>query len=104
MPSPGKQKGNTGERELVKILEGRGFSAKRAWGSDGRALGEKEGVDVVADHDLTGLNIRVQVKRLKRWSKTLHPPDGSDMVAIRGDREEWHVVLKLDEFLQLMGI
>ena len=42
-----KQKGNRFERECVKIAETHGFSAQRAYGSNGRALGESETVDFV---------------------------------------------------------
>ena len=42
-----KQKGNRFERECVKMAENHGFSAERAYGSNGRALGESETVDIV---------------------------------------------------------
>ena len=39
MPSKSKAKGNRFERQIVQDIEGKGLKAKRAWGSNGEALG-----------------------------------------------------------------
>ena len=45
-----KQKGNRVEREVVKIFEEYKWKARRAWGSNGQALGHHEEVDIAAKH------------------------------------------------------
>ena len=47
MANKEKAKGNRFEKECVKVAEDYGFSATRAWGSDGRSLGQDSEVDVV---------------------------------------------------------
>ena len=49
MSHPSKLKGNRLERLVVKMSEEAGLSAKRAYASDGRSLGEAEDVDVLID-------------------------------------------------------
>jgi hypothetical protein len=45
-----KRKGTAYENEIVSKLKESGFSdVKRAWGSDGRSMGEAPDVDIVAD-------------------------------------------------------
>ena len=51
MPSKSKAKGNRFERQIVKDIEKAGKEAKRAWGSNGAALGMHEEVDVLIDTD-----------------------------------------------------
>ena len=46
MPHPSKRKGDRGERMVVQAARDAGLEAVRARGSDGRALGEAETVDV----------------------------------------------------------
>ena len=42
MPSKSKAKGNRFERLCVKIATSFGLNAQRAWGSDGRSMGEHQ--------------------------------------------------------------
>jgi len=78
---PSKAKGNTFEREIVKQAENWGHEAKRAWGSDGRALGLQTDVDVIVNDDLP-----IQCKRVARMAKYLKPEAGAAVVAVREDR------------------
>ena len=50
MASKSKAKGNRFEKECVDIAESHGFNAKRAWGSDGRSLGQDPEVDILIDY------------------------------------------------------
>lgn len=101
MPSKSKRKGNTYESELVAILEERGFKATRAWGSNGKALGESEAVDIVLV-DTRGVRWRVQAKRRAKLADYMQPPEGADIVMMREDRGENLVVLPLESFINLI--
>jgi Holliday junction resolvase len=88
-----RRKGAEGENELVGVLRANGYEAEKV------SAMSKEGPDVVA------FNGRViEVKRheefpsvqLKRWLQDVN------MVAIRPDRDVWHVWLTLDELLDLI--
>ena len=96
MTSPSKRKGNTYERELVQRLREAGFEACRAWGSDGRALGEAAEVDVVAD------GMRVQCKRRKQLAAWLGLGAGVDWVSMRADKGEPVAVLREADLIRLV--
>lgn len=97
MPTPSKTKGNSYERELKNQAAARGLTAERAWGSNGRALGEVEGVD------LTVAGCRVQAKRRKALAKYLEIPEGCDVTAIRQDRGETYVLMRWEDFLDKLA-
>ena len=46
MPSKSKEKGNRFERLCVNLALAKDLSAQRAWGSDGRSMGEHQEVDI----------------------------------------------------------
>lgn len=91
-----KDKGNKFEREIVNAARALGLDAERAYGSNGRALGEVEGVD------LTLGTLRVQAKRRARIASWLLPPDGCDAVAVRQDRGDTLVVLRFEVLCELL--
>ena len=96
MTGSSKRKGNAFERQLVKMAIAMGLRAERAYGSDGRSLGETKGVDViVADY-------RIQAKIKKVLPKWAQLPDGCDVVAIRQDRSEPQVLIPYDDWLFLI--
>lgn len=101
MPSKSKRKGNTYESELVHILQENGFKATRAWGSNGKALGEAEGVDIVLI-DSNNQKWLVQAKRRAKLADYMKPPDGCEIVMMREDRGENLVVLPLQLFIKLL--
>jgi Holliday junction resolvase len=101
MSSKAKRKGNGFEVEVVKVLKQRGFVAERAWGSNGIALGEAPDVDIIVR--LRALKFRLQAKRRARLPQYLTPSETVDAVVARADRGETLIVLRLDEFLTLMG-
>lgn len=92
-----KTKGNRFERELVKHFQDHGILSERAWGSNGKALGLSEGVD------LTAGGWSLQAKRRKQLPAWLRIPDGCDAVAVREDRGDTLVLLTLAEFTRLIG-
>ena len=93
MTHPSKVKGNTYEREIVRLFESSGVECKRAWGSNGQSLGLHEEVDCLAEGDL-----RIQAKRRKNIAKWLKPSEVVDAVVVREDRGETYIIIRLEEF------
>ena len=93
MAHPSKVKGNTFEREIVRLFESYGIDFKRAWGSNGQSLGLHEEVDCLAQGDL-----RIQAKRRKKIAKWLKPSEVVDAVVVREDRGETYIIIRLEEF------
>jgi hypothetical protein len=99
MTHPNKARGNTLERYIVGKLLELGFQAQRAWGSDGRAMGLVQGVDILA-HSKTGESWRIQSKKKKQLPKWLEIPEGVDCVVFNTDRGPLFVLKRFyDEFL-----
>mgnify|MGYP003131741959 CR=1 FL=1 len=101
MASKSKIKGNTYERELVNYFIDQGFVSERARGSDGRSLGMAEDVDGYIKITEDGLKIKWQAKRRKSIPKWL-ACGNSDIVLVREDRGDSHVVLPLETFIELI--
>ena len=97
MAHPSKRKGNEFERELVGLAEAAGRDAKRAWGSNGEALGHHAEVDLLIDGQ------RVQAKRRKALPAYLIPSEHVDVVIARGDRAEPIVVMRWEDWLKSRG-
>ena len=96
MPSKSKTKGNTYEREIVDILKERGFDALRAWGSNGKAIGEAETTDIKASFG------NVQCKRRANIPQWIIPPDDCKATVTRADRGTNYAVVRLDWLLELL--
>ena len=95
MAHPSKVKGNTFEREVVRLFESFEVECKRAWGSNGQALGLHEEVDCLAEGDL-----RIQAKRRKKIAKWLKPSVYVDAVVVREDRGKSYIIIRLEEFIE----
>ena len=93
MSNSQRRKGAIGENELVGVLRANGFVAEKI------SAMYKEGPDVVA---FNGRVIEVKrrsnpvSKQLEGWLEDVN------LVAVRADRGEWHVWLKLSELLDLI--
>ena len=96
-----KQKGNRFERECVKIAETHGFSAQRAYGSNGGALGESETVDIVIYANSE--KIKGQCKVRNKLPKYIKIPEGCDVVFLKEDRGDLYVLQKYDDWLTELG-
>lgn len=101
MSHPSKRKGYSFEVEVCRAAEAVGVSAKRGWGSDGRAMGESPGVDCVLEGRFA--RVCVQAKRRAHIASWLKPPPGCDVVATREDRGETYYVVPEELFLRLLG-
>ena len=95
MASPSKAKGNRFEREIVNTVLSSGFkTCKRAWGSNGAALGMHEEVDV-----LMGEDFKIQAKCRKKLASFLIPTEHVDAVICKEDRGDMLIIMRLDDVL-----
>lgn len=102
MPSSQRRKGNKHERSIVEIAEEFGFDAERAWGSNGRALGEVRECDCLAVDKPNDIELRISAKRRKNIANYLEPPEGTDALVVREDYGENLIVLRFKEFLRML--
>lgn len=98
MASPSKAKGNRAEVKLVKYLESQGLDAKRAWGSNGRAMGEHEEVDVKS----AGCRIQVKARKALPAIITSALTEHVDAAVLMEDRRVPVVVIRLDSFAKIL--
>lgn len=98
-----KRKGSCGERELLHLLEAHGIPGQR---NDQRYIGGADNPDIAAD--VRGLPLHIEVKRTERLRlrEALQQAERDaagrvPVVAFRGNREPWRVVLRLEDFLKL---
>ena len=104
MAHPSRRKGHRFEREIVREVEAKGLEAERAYASNGQSLGEVKACDVLIrsrDDDVLDA-FRIQAKRRKSHAQYLHPPDGTDAVVLREDREDALAIVSLGLLLDLL--
>ncbi len=97
MAHPSKNKGNRFERLVVNITKDEGIPAKRAYGSNGQALGCHEEVDVLIND-----TIKVQCKTRKKIANWILPSEHVDIQVIKEDRGIPYAVLPYDDYLELI--
>ncbi len=98
MPNKSKAKGSRAERRLVDLLTSNGIDAKRAWGSNGRAIGCHEEVDVLAN----GCKIQVKARKALPAIVSSALTEHVDAAVLYADRQPPVVVIKMGDFLQLV--
>lgn len=99
MSSPSKAKGNRAERKVVDLLVSRGLvDTKRAWASNGNALGCHEEVDVLSNGCKIQVKSRKALPAIIRDALTEHV----DAAILYADRQPPVVVIKMEEFLHLL--
>ena len=96
MPSKSKAKGNRFERLCVDIAKKYNINAIRAWGSDGRSLGEDSEVDVMLG------KYKAQCKTRKRIAKWLKPNTIIDFQLVKEDRGQIYAILTYESLLKLI--
>ena len=94
MSHPSTQKGNSLEREIVRLCEIWNVLCKRAWGSNGAAMGEHPEVDCVIGDDY-----KVQAKVRKKLPKYLIPSEEVDAVVFKQDRGEVLMLIRFEDWL-----
>jgi len=109
MKAAGKrQKGSRGERELVRILTEAGIPARRvplsgamwATGFGGDLLVGEAPVSHGNILFEAGTEVRWEVKRRRGFASIYKWLEDAAVLAFRGDRGEWVVVLRLDDYLK----
>ena len=101
MTSKSKAKGKTFERLIVEMTQDffeDEVKVKRAWGSNGAAMGQHEEVDI-----LIGENIKIQAKCRKAIGQWMIPNENVDAQVVKGDREEPLIVMKYDDWLEMLS-
>lgn len=102
MGKASRDKGKAGEREFANFLKDRGFMARRG-------VQHKGGPDS-PDIECTDLPVHFEVKRTERlelW-KSLNqaidesPGDKIPVVAHRPSRKDWIIILKADDFVDIL--
>jgi|TARA_R100000093_G_C1868666_1_gene50636 Holliday junction resolvase len=96
MPSPSKAKGNRFEREIVNEAKKAGFTAVRAWGSNGQSLGLHEEVDLTIGKNPL---VKIQAKCRKKLASFLLPSEHVDAVVCKQDRGETLIIMRFDDWL-----
>tara|TARA_Y100000361_G_C11142564_1_gene335990 strand:- start:207 stop:548 length:342 start_codon:yes stop_codon:yes gene_type:complete len=105
-----KQKGNRVERLIVDIFKEYNWDVRRAWGSNGQALGHHEEVDIAAKHPViyNGKEmpeLKVQVKARKKVAEYIKPnTEVVDWQVLKEDRQDPLVILPLHDLLAIIGI
>jgi hypothetical protein len=94
MPNKSKAKGNRFEREIVDAIELHDIKAVRAWGSNGKAFGHHEEVDILINDE-----IKVQAKVRKALPKWIAPSEHVDVQIIKEDRGKMYVVQELNDWI-----
>ena len=101
MPSKSKAKGNRFERLIVDMTKdffNDKIKIKRAWGSNGAAMGQHEEVDV-----LIGDDIKIQAKCRRVMGQWMIPNENVDAQVIKADREDPLIVMKYDDWLEMLS-
>jgi Holliday junction resolvase len=100
-----KQKGAQGEREFAALLVKHGYVARRH-GKQFGAGDTREHADV--DHNVPGVHFEVKRTKEKldipaafRQART-EKPDKLPIVAWRGNRQPWRVIMDADDFFALL--
>jgi len=111
MPSKSKSKGNRFERLIVDMTKDffeeswnhkdffeEKIKVKRAWGSNGAAMGQHEEVDI-----LIGDDFKIQAKCRKAIGQWMIPNENVNAQVVKGDREEPLIVMKYDDWLEMLS-
>ena len=97
MAHPSKVKGNKFERDVVNKAKEFGLESKRAYASNGESLG------MHAEVDLLIKDYKIQAKIRKNIASYLLPNENVDAQVIREDRGEAYIVLRLEDWLELIS-
>ena len=97
MAHPSKVKGNKFERDIVNKAKEFGLESKRAYASNGESLG------MHAEVDLLIKDYKIQAKIRKSIASYLLPNENVDAQVIREDRGEAYIVLRLEDWLELIN-
>ena len=97
MAHPSKVKGNKFERDVVNKAKELGLDSKRAYASNGESLGMHAEVDIIIE------SYKIQAKIRKSIASYLLPNENVDAQVIRQDRGEAYIVLRLEDWLEVIS-
>ena len=97
MTHPSKVKGNKFERDVVNKAKELGLDSKRAYASNGESLGMHAEVDLIIE------DYKIQAKIRKSIASYLIPNENVDAQVIRQDRGEAYIVLRLEDWLEVIS-
>ena len=97
MAHPSKVKGNKFERVVVNKAKEYGLESKRAYASNGESLGMHAEVDLIIE------DYKIQAKIRKSIASYFVPNENVDAQVIREDRGEAYIVLKLEDWLEVIS-
>ena len=97
MARPSKVKGNKFERDVVNKAKEFGLESKRAYASNGESLGMHAEVDLIIE------DYKIQAKIRKSIASYLVPNENVDAHVIREDRGEAYIVLRLEDWLEVIS-
>jgi len=100
MASKSKAKGNRFEYLCRDIIQEGGVYCKRAYASNGLALGLTEDVDLLATHQ--GEQYPLQCKARKRIAEWIKPNGNVFAQLIKEDRGEALAVVRLEDLIKLI--
>lgn len=100
MANRSKAKGYRAEVEVVETLRSLGCKAERAWGSNGKARGWHEEVDV--EFEARQRTFSVQVKSRRKLPDYIAPNENVFMQVIKQDRGPLMAVLPLERLITLI--
>jgi Holliday junction resolvase len=96
-----KRKGKKFEADVVNMAKAAELPAQRAWGSNGRAMGQDEVVDVILGYDMDKFQLKVK-KDLPKWLG--FDEEKVDGVIFKTDRGKPKVMIFLDDYLVLQRV
>lgn len=101
-----KNKGREGEKEFAALLAAFGYIAYR----DGKQFFTPEGVRIHRDvqHNVPGIHFEVKRREkvdVPAWMRQAKEESGDavPVVAWRGNRQPWRIIMDADDFLRLIG-
>tara|TARA_R110002096_G_scaffold417225_1_gene620826 strand:+ start:135 stop:455 length:321 start_codon:yes stop_codon:yes gene_type:complete len=97
MAHPSKVKGSKFERDVVNKAKEFGLESKRAYASNGESLGMHAEVDLIIE------DYKIQAKIRKSIASYLVPNENVDAQVIREDRGEAYIVLRLEDWLEVIS-
>jgi Holliday junction resolvase len=100
MSNKSKAKGNRFENECCSIAEQSEFSAKRAWGSDGRSLGKSPEVDIIIGYKDCYFDIQCKVRN--KIAQYIIPPEDCNFTLLKQDRGEVYACIRYKDLLNLI--
>ncbi len=114
MTSKSKRIGNALENQIVKAFKDAGMEAKRAWGSNGEAMGEHKDVDVLVNYralikaeesevDVIALGekkLKIQSKKKKELPKWIGLSEYVDASVVREKYGDMYIIMRLNDFIK----